>query len=308
MGWVGDCRSSRFGDVVLTKESKMSNELAVQQETQRMPQQFTNEDIELIRDTVCKGATDTEFKLFINQAKTTGLNPLARQVFAVKRWDSSLKREAMSIQVSIDGFRLIAERTGKYAGQTPPQWCGEDGVWKDVWLASEPPAAARVGVLRSDFKEPCYRVARFDSYAQTKKEGGLTHMWAKMGDVMIAKCAESLALRTAFPQELSGLYTSDEMAQATPEEREPAHTLADPQVRGTAAEDAEKLRLVEEGKKYYEEIPLCDNEEKLDLVVKRYAMTMAKLSVYFPKRHAQLVQVLREKRDSLVQQTTEAAE
>jgi phage recombination protein Bet len=285
----------------------MSNEVAVQQETQRVPQQFTQEDIELIRDTVCKGANETEFKLFMNQARTTGLNPLARQVFAVKRWDSGLKREAMSIQVSIDGFRLIAERTGKYAGQTPPQWCGQDGVWKDVWLEAEPPAAARVGVLRSDFKEPCYGVARFDSYAQTKKEGGLTHMWARMGDVMIAKCAESLALRKAFPQELSGLYTSDEMAQATPEEKETV-SLAEPQIKGSAAEDAEKLRLANEAQKYFDEIGLCDTSEKLEAVVKRYAMTMAKLSVYLPKWHTRLVEILGKKRSDFEAQSTEAAE
>ena len=285
----------------------MSNELTIQSEPQRVSQ-FSQEDIELIRDTICKGSTDTEFKLFMNQARTTGLNPLARQVFAVKRWDSSLKREVMSIQVSIDGFRLIAERTGKYAGQVGPFWCGEDGVWKDVWLSDKLPTAAKVGALRSDFKEPCWGVARFESYAQYKKDGGLTRMWESMPDLMISKCSESLALRKAFPQELSGLYTSDEMAQATPEEKEPTQSLADPQVRGTAAEDVEKLRLAEEAKKYYEEIPLCDTAEKLDLVVKRHAMTMAKLSVYFPKRHAQLAQALNEKRAEFSDQTTEAAE
>jgi len=146
-------------------------------------------------------AADLEF--FLHQAKRTGLDPFARQIYMINRGGK------YGIQTSIDGFRIIAQRSGEYAGQTAPYWCGEDGNWKDVWLSNTPPAAAKIGVYRAGFSEPLWAVVRWDSYAVMNNP-----IWKKMPDVMLAKCAESLALRKAFPNDLSGIYTDEEMAQA----------------------------------------------------------------------------------------------
>lgn len=139
---------------------------------------------------------------FLAHCRRTQLDPIARQIYAIHRdgkW---------GIQVSIDGARLIAERSQKYEGQTPVQWTGDGKTWVDVWLDQKPPAAARVGVYRTGFREPMVAVANFSAYAA----GG--PMWQKMPALMLGKCAEMLALRKAFPQDLSGLYSSEEMDQA----------------------------------------------------------------------------------------------
>lgn len=193
----------------------MSNELATQQNN---PINYSQEQIQVIKQTIAKDATDTELALFINQCKRTGLDAMTRQIYFMKAKDGKV-----SIQTSVDGFRLIAERSDKYEGQTQAEWCGDDGVWKDIWLSKTPPAAARVGVYKKGFREALYAVAIFDEYAQKNYQGELQFMWKKMPSLMIAKVAECLALRKAFPNDLSGLYAAEEMGQAAaPEQpREP---------------------------------------------------------------------------------------
>lgn len=175
---------------------------------------ITQEKISLVKEMICKGASDNELELFITNCNRTGLDPFQKQCWAVKRWDASAQKEVMTFQTGVDGFRVIANRSQKYAGQVGPYWCGDDGAWKDVWLSDKPPIAAKVGVLRSDFKEPLWAVAKFSSYAARKKDGSLTPFWFKMPDLMIAKVAECLALRKAFPQDLSGIYAQEEMEQS----------------------------------------------------------------------------------------------
>jgi phage recombination protein Bet len=209
---------------------------------------ISREQVELLKRTICQGATDDELSMFVQTAERLHLDPFARQVFAVKRWDGRARREVMAIQVSIDGFRLVAERTGKYAGQLGPFWSSDGKEWLEVWLGKEPPAAAKVGVLRHDFKEPVWSVATWEQYKQTTKEGGVTSMWAKMGPLMLAKCAESLALRRAFPNELSGVYSQEEMAQAAEAEYTPPKSPPAPRANTVKASgqkaSAEAVKLL----------------------------------------------------------------
>ena len=162
---------------------------------------WTPEQTQLIATTIAPGCSADELRLFAYACQRTGLDPFSKQIYAIRR------SGRMTIQAGIDGLRAIAERTGQLDGSTT-EWCGEDGQWQDVWLGSKPPAAAKTTIWRKGSSHPFTGVARFTDY--NAGQG----LWSKMGATMIAKCSEALALRKAFPANLSGVYSTEEMDQA----------------------------------------------------------------------------------------------
>lgn len=159
--------------------------------------------------------------VFFHQAKATGLDPFKREIYMITR------KGKPTIQTGIDGFYKIADRASRANGGTwgipETYWCGTDGVWTDVWLQSGPPAAAKVTVERDGSK--------FTTVAITDEYRATGPMWDKMPARMIAKCAEALAIRRAFPDDLSGLYTTEEMQQAD----NPAQQRPQPQPNGNGS-------------------------------------------------------------------------
>jgi phage recombination protein Bet len=162
---------------------------------------WTPEQTQLIATTIAPGCSSDELRLFAYACQRTGLDPFSKQIYAIKRGGK------MTIQAGIDGLRAIAERTGELDG-SHTEWCGDDGQWSDVWISSKPPAAAKTTIWRKGSSHPFTGVARFADY--NAGQG----LWSKMPAAMIAKCSEALALRKAFPANLSGVYSTDEMEQA----------------------------------------------------------------------------------------------
>lgn len=173
---------------------------------------WTKSQLELLKRTVAKGTTDDEFSLFIYTAKRTGLDPFIKQIYAIKRWDSATNGYIMGIQTGIDGYRLVAARTGELAGIDQPVF---EPDAEEAWH----PRMAIVTVYRFVNGERCAFVgeARWSEYAQKKKDedGSWRYIgkWAQgeMPYNQLAKCAEAQAHRKAFPMDLSGIYTAEEM-------------------------------------------------------------------------------------------------
>lgn len=169
-------------------------------------QTYTRDQVELIKRTIAKGATDDELQLFIKTSERLGLDPFARQIFAIKRWDPDTRDYGMTTHVSIDGLRLSAERTRRYM---PSEELYEFRYNAKSELVSVVAAVKKLGPDGQWHRVPA--IAFFDEYAQTKKDGGLQKNWAEKPHVMLSKCAEALAIRRAFPLETAGVYIPEEM-------------------------------------------------------------------------------------------------
>lgn len=187
--------------------------------------EFTGKQLAALNALGVQDATPGDLALFLNQAQRTGLDPFSKQIYMIGRRQKDQQGNwvtKQTIQVGIDGFRLIARRAADMKHERfsmeDTLWADPNGKWHDMWIWNTPPRAAKVVVIRGD-DERFSAVASYDEYVGLrfdKKTG--THvpnsMWAGKPALMLAKCAEALALRRAFPQELSGLYTPDEMQNA----------------------------------------------------------------------------------------------
>jgi phage recombination protein Bet len=164
---------------------------------------LTPEQVDLLQKTICKDHTPDQIELFVQYCQAKGLDPFGREVYSI------IRQGRPTFQMGIDGLRGKAEETGEYNGQETA-WCSEDGKWVDVWVSGLPPFAARVSVFRRGIDKPFVGIALWTEYKPSDND----FIWKKMPSNQLAKCAEAIALRKAFPRKLGGLYAAEEMEQA----------------------------------------------------------------------------------------------
>lgn len=192
----------------------MSSELTITQDQT----DWTQQQVAALKQLgVSNDVTQADLAIFLTQSKRTGLDPFSRQIYMIGRKQKTANgyETKQTIQVGIDGLRAIAHRVAQQCHEvfsmSDTLWADNSGVWHDVWLSAEPPAAAKVSVKRGGGVFSA--VAIFKEYAPVYN-GKLSGMWLTKPALMIAKCAEALALRKAFPSDMSGIYTDDEMEKA----------------------------------------------------------------------------------------------
>jgi phage recombination protein Bet len=216
--------------------------------------EFDEKKMTLIRNTFCQNSTQQEFEVFMEICKSTQLNPLFKQIYFIKRGDK------ISHQTSIDGLRLIADRTKRYVP-------GRESTYTFDKNGNLLSATSYIKKLAHD--GTWHEVASTAIFAEYNANQGL---WKKMPCAMLAKCAEALALRRAFPADMLGLYTKDEMDQADTIHEEPTirnsqtvqTQVAEETISTEEAHDIEN-QLAGEDKQYREDLlKFYTNSRKLE--------------------------------------------
>jgi len=207
----------------------MSNELIVQEKKSPIEQYWTPEQAQIVKRTIAPNLTMDEMVIFAHICQRVQLDPFAKQIYAIKRGGT------MCIQTAIDGFRLVAERTGKYSPGQDTEFLTDD---KGKLIG------AKVYVKKQTADGTWHQISATALLSEYSPNSGL---WGKMPSVMIEKCAEARALRRAFPADLSGLYTSDEMDQAQ------APSMA-PTLEETPKIDPDMAEKIEKAINGYEDI------------------------------------------------------
>lgn len=184
---------------------------------------WSEAQIQLLKEQFAPRLSEGELLMFRYVCEKSGLDPFTRQIHAVKRWDPKMRRESTTFQTGIDGYRVIAERSGEYAGSDKPVFVYQRRKKADKINEQDPKAlkvnlqSATVTVYRlvQSQRVGYTATAYWDEYAQHTNDGVLHDFWQRMPRGQLAKCAEALALRKAFPADLSGIYTFEEMQQAS---------------------------------------------------------------------------------------------
>lgn len=165
---------------------------------------LSHSDLATIRQAIFKDCTESELKLFLHDCQRQGVHPLDRMIHPTVRTDRKSGKRTYTAITSIDLFRSRAEDTGEYAGNDDPIFSGEP---KSVAFK----ASVTVYKIVKGVRCPFTATARWSEY---KPEPPGDFMWNRMPCGQLGKCAEALALRKAFPRQLSKLYVQEEMEQA----------------------------------------------------------------------------------------------
>ena len=167
--------------------------------------------------------TPESIALALAYCQAKGRDPFKRCVHIVPMWNSTLRQMVETVWPGIADHRITAARTGEYAGADPTafgdweerEFSGTDHQNKEHRVRMKFPAWAQMTLyrivkgVRVPFPGPrCYFTEYYSSIGDT---GVPNTRWQRSPAQMLEKCAEAAALRKAFPEELGGEPTAEEM-------------------------------------------------------------------------------------------------